>query len=244
MQNSEFFDILSSNYDEMIDFENSLKSKRENLKEFSQSYYKTAFDLGCGSGADSIALTKLGLKVDAVDHSKGMLEQARKNANTYNSIINFIQSNTSDLGINQRYDFIVSLGNTVSNISEGELRKLFAKLSNSLTTNGSILIQVINYAKLPKAGQYILNEFNSDTNSITRKYYIHSDYIDFIIEKVDKLTNQKDEIATKLYPYSVNEFKELAHRYGFNLEFYGDLKKEIYQPEQSNNLVVLFRKQK
>ena len=73
--NSQFFDELSDDYDVMINFENALKNKTFFFKNFLLTNYKTALDLGCGTAADSIALSKLGLQVDAIDHSKGMLQQ-------------------------------------------------------------------------------------------------------------------------------------------------------------------------
>ena len=53
----------------MINFENSLKNKTDSLKKLIQLNYKYALDLGCGSGADSIAFSELGLSVVAVDQS-------------------------------------------------------------------------------------------------------------------------------------------------------------------------------
>ncbi|MGB5361935.1 MAG: methyltransferase domain-containing protein, partial [Aureibaculum sp.] len=116
--NSQFFNALSDDYDVMINFENALKNKISFLINFQLPPYKTALDLGCGTGADAIALSKLNLKVDAVDHSKGMLSQALINAQKHDVSINFIESSLTDLSLKPKtYDLIVSLGNTIANIN-------------------------------------------------------------------------------------------------------------------------------
>lgn len=243
MNNSEFYNSLSSDYDEMINFENSLKNKMESLKNFISPNYKTALDLGCGTGVDSIALYKLGLSVDAVDHSQGMLEIAEKNADKHESKINFIHSGLGELNLeNKSYDFIVSLGNTIANIDNDELNKLLANLKEHLNESGTILIQLINYAKLPKNGEYILNKFKNENISIIRKYDIHSRFINFIIHKTDNGTDKETEIVTKLFPHSVNYFKSYAKENGFNIKLYGSLKKELFIEDTSKNLVIVLSK--
>ena len=243
MKNSEFYNSLSSDYDEMINFENSLKNKIESLKQFKAPAYKTALDLGCGTGIDSIALYKLGLSVDAVDHSEGMLKKAAHNAEMYNTKINFIRSGLGELILDKKnYDFIVSLGNTIANIDNEELNKLLANLKENLNLNGSIIIQLINYAKLPKTGEYTLNKFKNESISIIRKYDIHSEFINFIIHKKDNRTNKAAEIVTKLFPHSSNFFKTYAKNNGYNIELYGSLKREDYIEDQSQNLVIVLSK--
>jgi ubiquinone/menaquinone biosynthesis C-methylase UbiE len=243
MNNSEFYNSLSSDYDEMINFENSLKNKIESLKNFISPNYKTALDLGCGTGVDSIALYKLGLSVDAVDHSQGMLEIAAKNADKHESKINFIQSGLGELNLeNKSYDFIVSLGNTIANIDNDELNKLLANLNKHLNKSGTILIQLINYAKLPTEGEYILNKFKNENISIIRKYEILSRFINFIIHKTDNSTDKETEIVTKLFPHSSKFFKTYAKNNGYNIELYGSLKREDYINDQSQNLVIVLNK--
>ena len=243
MKNSQFYNSLSSNYDEMINFENSLKNKMESLKNYISPNYKTALDLGCGTGTDSIVMTKLGLKVDAVDHSKGMLEKAAKNSEKYQTKINFIQSGLGELDLeNKNYDLIVSLGNTIANIDNNELNKLLTNLKDHLSHDGKIIIQLINYAKLPNSGTYILNEFENDDISILRKYDIHSSFINFIIQKIDKETNEQNEMITKLFPHSSLYFKEFAIKNRLSIDFFGSLNKEAYFVEKSQNLIIVLSK--
>lgn len=243
MKNSNFYDTLSSDYDDMINFENSVNNKMKSLKNFVLTEDKFALDLGCGTGADSITLSRLSLEVDAVDHSKGMLEQALINSKKFGVKINFNQSSLTEFTPkNKSYDLIISLGNTIANINKNDLNRLLKNLNDFLGADGRIVIQIVNYAKLPETGSYILNEFENDSVCITRKYSINFENIDFIIEKNDKINNQKSEIITKLYPHSENDFREIAKEIYYNVEFYGNLIKEPYLEDKSQNLVILLSK--
>ncbi len=242
INNKDFFDHLAADYNRMINFENSLKNKTNSLKRFIKSKYKYALDLGCGTGADSIALANLGLIVDAVDHSKEMIEQARKNADKVSNKIKFYSSSITDLGNvveESEYDIIVSLGNTLANISSDELKELINSLSKLLSKVGVIIIQLINFKALPNSGEYLLNKKEDDSGSITRKYNISKEDVDFIIERYDRVKNQNDVMVTKLYPHSKENFLEYARKNGLRASFFGSLNMESYSEYTSQNLVVL-----
>jgi len=243
LKNSEFFNQLADDYDEMINFEKALNNKTTSLANFISQNDKYALDLGCGTGADAIVLSKLSLKVDAVDHSKGMLDEAIKNSKIFDAKINFIHAGLTEFTIkNKTYDVIVSLGNTIANVNGKELKNLFIKLFEYLSKNGKIVIQIINYAKLPNSGIYILNTFENDKVSIIRKYNIKPKSIDFIINRVEKKNNNKSQIITKLYPHSEEDFKQLVNEIGFSMELYGNLNKASYVAKESPNLVMVLTK--
>lgn len=243
LSNSKFFNQLSLDYDEMINFENALKHKTSSLESFIVHNYKHALDLGCGTGADAIALSKLGLKVDAIDHSEGMLGQAMENSKRFNTKINFILSGLTDFTFDNKYfDIIVSLGNTMANLNSIDLKKSIKNLDGYLNKGGKIIIQIINYARLPASGFYILNKFENDSVSITRKYNIKAKNIDFIIDRIDKKNNNEGQIITELYPHSADDFKELAEEIGFSIELYGNLNKASFVAKESPNLVVVLKK--
>jgi ubiquinone/menaquinone biosynthesis C-methylase UbiE len=227
----------------MIDFENSLENKTKLLRNFIEREFKFALDLGCGSGVDSIALSKLGLLVDACDHSSEMLKSAIQNAKKNNVNINFIQANLSNFPIeDKKYDLIVSLGNTIANIDKTDLDKFIQKTQDLLNVDGKVIIQIINYSSLPKSGEYILKKYDDEQISILRKYDIYNSYIDFIIEKADKKSGEKSRIVTKLFPHNQKSFIELAQRYNLNIKIFGNLKKEQYIENKSANLVLEMRK--
>lgn len=243
MKNSEFYNTLSTNYDDMINFENSLNNKITSLKKFILPRYKESLDLGCGTGTDSIALSKLGLKVDSVDHSSGMLDRAIKNAKKFGIKINPTQSSLGKLALkNNYYDLIVSLGNTIANIDENELSELLNNIKMHLNKDGQILFQFVNFAKLPSFGTFILNEFENETLIIVRRYEIYQDHIDFIIEQNNKLNSERSNIVTKLYPHSAEYFKHFANNNNLKIELFGNLNKEPYIEDKSPNLIILFSK--
>ncbi|MGB5418821.1 hypothetical protein, partial [Algibacter sp.] len=94
----------------------------------------------------------------------------------------------------------------------------------------------------PESGNHILNVFENDEVSIIRKYNMNKNDLDFIIDKIEKNSQQKSQIITKLYRHSENDFNKLAKEIGFNIEFYGNLKKQPFNPDESPNLVVVLKK--
>ena len=241
MKNAEFYNKLSSNYDSMIKFENSLQNKIANLKSFIQPNYKTALDLGCGTGVDSIALSKLGLKVEAVDHSNEMINIAENNSNKHNAKINFTVSNLIDINSNKKFDFIISLGNTLANLPSIDFIKVFAKTKKHISANGKVLLQIINYASLPKTGEYLLNKFEDEFFSIIRKYDIHKDHINFIIDILNKENGNRNQIKTVIYPYLFSDIKNIVNDFEFDFEVFGSLNRNVYIEEKSKDLVMLLK---
>ena len=242
ISNKDFFNHLAADYDGMINFESSVKNKIERFKNFIMPEYKHALDLGCGSGADSIALSELGLSVDAVDQSIEMIKRAEENAKNYNANINFYTSGITEkitFSNFKNYDIIVSLGNTLANITGKELKKLIKKLTGRLVNNGRMVFQIINYAALPKVGEYILNKKETDAISITRKYFLNKEDIDFVIERKNKKEANNSVIKTKLFPHSKNQFIKIAQDNNLGVRFFGSLSMENYSEQKSKDLIVL-----
>src|SRR5210317_1544467 len=98
MENKDFYNSLSSIYDDMIDFDAALKRRTDLLSNITDSY-KTEADLGCGTGIDSIALFSLGLTVDAFDLSDQMISHAKLNAQKYNAEISFYNFPLEDIAV-------------------------------------------------------------------------------------------------------------------------------------------------
>lgn len=78
--NTKLFDNIAKAYGKFFNIQvNKYKKIIDRVSgDFDISNYKTALDVGCGTGALSKALSQHGLKVTGVDPSIGMLEEAEK----------------------------------------------------------------------------------------------------------------------------------------------------------------------
>lgn len=239
MENAKFFNILSSSYDLMINFENSLKNKSENFKKFIEPNYKNALDLGCGTGVDSIALCQLGLNVTAIDHSEEMIKLAMINAENKKVKIKFSAVDLLKFDFIIGYDIIVSLGNTLSNIDKKKLNSIIKIASKNLNSNGKILIQIINYSVIPKDKDYVLNTFENENMIIVRKYSFKDDKMFFIIELTDKERQTSEQIITKIHPHSFEDFKKAANQNNLKIKIYGSLSQDIFKQDAKDLVISL-----
>ena len=87
--NSSFYDEIAPDYDEMISFESAVEKKKTLIKNLIDPSVKTAADIGCGTGVDSIALSLNGLNVFAFDPSEKMISIAKTNSKKMNTNVEF-----------------------------------------------------------------------------------------------------------------------------------------------------------
>jgi SAM-dependent methyltransferase len=226
----------------MIDFESAIERRTNLLKQFT-SNKSSALDLGCGTGIDSISLTKLGIEVDAVDQSEGMVERAKLNAKYFDSKINFSISGIKEYNPGERkYDLILSLGNSLANCSENELAEIIIRVSKFLYSSGSIVIQVLNFNLLPNEGIFPVNRMESDKLLVNRFYDIENEKINFIIEYADKISNEKGSIKTEIFPHKKDTFMKLFDSDNFDIQLFGGLNKTEFKTTESKDLIILATK--
>lgn len=240
--NKDFFNQLAPEYDQMISFKKSIENKKKILAKFINPEMKIAADLGCGTGIDSIALSSLGLKVDAFDPSSEMIKAANDNTKVEELKINF-HNYPIDLipaEFNNNFDLAISLGNSFANIEQEKFQKSIFRCLDMLKSNGVLLIQNLNYRKVVEEKQRIVNITEGDN-----KYFIR--FYDFLNEEIifnilsfskDKPTENK-LISTKLFPYNQNDFKKELENSGFtSIEFFSDFNLSTFSTKQSKDLII------
>ncbi|MFH1198140.1 MAG: class I SAM-dependent methyltransferase [bacterium] len=240
-QNSEFYDNLSEFYDGMIDFKKSLVKKSELLKNFTGGC-KSALDVGCGTGVDSIALALNGLKVTAIDPSPKMIERAVENAFQSNVEINFINGvmENVDLPRGEYFDIAVSLGNAAANIPTDELIFTLQKIHDMLGSGGKLLIQILNYDLILEKQERIVNISKSGENYIVRFYDFEWDIVRFNI----LVFNEKDRsnyqmFSSQIFTHTKCEMGSILKDCGFsNIELFGGLDKSVFDPGKSKDLIM------
>ncbi len=229
----------------MLNFNKLIEARKEALKKFIKSGYKNAVDIGCGTGADSIALTLNGINVVGYDTSLKMIRKARHNAKERNLRITFSNTQVQKINNNHsKYDIVVSLGNAVANINPQTLNKIFYKVHKLLKPGGTFLIQILNYDAVRKSDKRIVNITRGNDNIYIRFYDFEEDKLRFNILTIkEKALQDYNLITTELYEYKKRELGELLNKSGFSkVKYYSDLNKFKFNSSTSKDLVVLAEK--
>ena len=241
-----FYDELASEYDEMISFETAIEKKKILLKTFINQNSKSAADIGCGSGVDSIALSLSGLKVVAFDPSPEMLKAAESNSKRMNVQPVFYNSTADKIPneFDNNFDLVLSLGNTFANISNDKLQESIQRCYDILKPDGQLLIQILNYEKILVDKNRIINITEGKNKFFIRFYDFNDEQIVFNI-----LTFAKNKISdyklssTEIYPHNTENFESGLRASGFNdIKFYGDLRLAEFVVQQSKDLIVISQK--
>ena len=244
--NSTFYNSASAFYDKMIDFDSALKKRKELLSGFVAPQIKSVADVGCGTGIDSISLSQLGLEVTSFDPSSEMINTSRVNSEKHNYKIqfyNFAADEISKIFYN-KFDLVVSLGNTLANIPFGKIEKSVARFYKMIKKDGNVLIQILNYEKILREKKHIVNITKKDGEYFIRCYDFGKKDLTFnILRFEENYTTKKELISTKIFPYKSKELKRIFNAVGFKgIELYGSLDKKPFDSKISNDLILFAHK--
>lgn len=240
--NKVFYNSLAGLYDEMINSDALIKNRTNLMSKIILPGMQTAADIGCGTGVDSIALTKLGLKLVAFDPSPRMLKIARENAKKFKSKIVFLNYPAENMPrkYDCKFDVVVSLGNTFANIPVNKLLKSFCRCYDILKKNGRFVFQILNYSKLLREKKRIVK-----ISSNKGKYFIR--FYDFVDDKINFNVLSFSEnnpgdfklITTRIYPHTYFDLKDKLIRAGFRkVNRYSGFKQEKYHPNRSGDIII------
>ncbi len=237
--NLSFYDEVSEFYDTMVSFEN-LVQKRKSFFEGIARGYKNALDIGCGSGADSIALSLAGLKVTGIDPSPGMISKAFLNALSFGVEIDFRTEDAVGLSAlgTDKFGIATSMGNTFANIHHSELKNIFSAVYNLLEKNGIFIFQILNYSRIMDKSQLVIGTYENENYIIERKY-IKDDELIFNITVTDKQTTGVRDFNTILYPHIYPVLMSLCLDTGFSRVYaYGNEKFGSFNESESKDLII------
>jgi len=232
LKNKDFYNSISEIYDDMISFDEALPRRIILLRNIVNPGIHKAADIGCGTGIDSLALASLELDVTGFDPSAEMIRIARKNAGKQMLKVKF--ENQSAIEINEkeknRFDLVVSLGNTFANIPESELSPSIKKCKKLLKTGGLFVLQILNYKKILKEKKRIVKISSSNNKYFIRFYNLWPGQIQFNILSFEKSNPENSElISAQVYPYSPAYLKSLILKAGFReVKIYSGLKGEKF----------------
>jgi cyclopropane fatty-acyl-phospholipid synthase-like methyltransferase len=149
----EFFDSHAAEYMENVFTKNTEYEVEFIIRELGLVPGESILDVGCGTGRHSIPLALQGMKMTGLDLSEGMLEQARKYAETTNASLELVQSDATEFSFSKPFDHAICLcegamGLLGSDEDAGERDlSILQNISNSLKPGGKLLLTVLNGLK-------------------------------------------------------------------------------------------------
>jgi ubiquinone/menaquinone biosynthesis C-methylase UbiE len=149
---AQFYNHFASIHDKMLPIEQRLS----NTSFFTHIFKKTAkaskiLDCACGTGIHVILLSKLGYRVDGMDLSPGMVQQAKKNLQTFQVKATIKTGDFRKIGAlwNKKYEVVACLGNSLAYMqSQKDVKKALKEMFRVLEPNGMFMMSQRNYDKL------------------------------------------------------------------------------------------------
>jgi 2-polyprenyl-3-methyl-5-hydroxy-6-metoxy-1,4-benzoquinol methylase len=242
----QFYDSLANEYDELTGFAERFDKERSTFQMLVQKYdMKIVLEAGCGTGFHSVLLAQLGLHVTATDISEQMLRQAKRNAQQMGVQIDAVQSSFKGLNesVCKTFDALFCLGNTLPHVlTEEELFQSFKSFYEVLNPGGRVFLQLLNYDRILKKRERILNIKEVNDKIFVRFYDYEKETIKFNI-----LTIQRNEgkiihslNSVQLFPWRSSDIVRSLKDAGFhNAELFGTMARNAYDEYSSNDLVVI-----
>ncbi len=118
----------SNNYDLFYDHKD-YKKECDYLESLFHKYGitpTTILDLGCGTGAHLIELTKRGYITTGIDQSKHMLDLAKEKSIQEGMDIEYIQGDITNFNLNRKFDVVISMFAVASYLTENEQFESFS----------------------------------------------------------------------------------------------------------------------
>ena len=102
----------------------------------------SALDLGCGTGAKSIYLTKRGFEVTGVDISETAIKFAKESAQKAKVEVEFVVADATDLGFlkDEKFDFVLDWAN-LHGIPKSKRKKYIREVAKHTRKSGKLLLR-------------------------------------------------------------------------------------------------------
>jgi len=251
-----FYDVLSSNYDQFVNWNSRLESEIPFLKKvLTANKVSSVLDSACGTGMHAIALAKLGFQSYGCDLSEPMIQIAKKNAEHESAEVKFFPAGFGEIADRAdgfSYDSVICLGNSLPHVRDSsELTTTLLDFGKVLNQNGTLILQNRNFDSVMDLKERWLDPQYSQqdgTETLFHRFYDFNpdDTITFnmlVTSRKDGEGWRQSVIATRLFPLRSNLMENVLLSTGYrDLQFFGDLAGNTFDKKTSPNCVIVARK--
>jgi glycine/sarcosine N-methyltransferase len=250
------YEALSSDYDRFVDWPSRLALELPFITDkLHKNNVETVLDAAAGTGMHAIALVQQGYQAAGADISRGMVEQARLNAQEAGVQVRFEIAGFGELAKTfgaGSFDALLCLGNSLPHLlSRDDLDKTLADFAATLKPGGILLIQNRNFDAV--VANHI-RWMEPQSHSEDRAEWIFQRFYDFepdglltfnmvILKRLGRGSWSQQVITSRLRPILKFELILSLSEAGFNsLKLFGKMGGAAFDADLSPNLVVLARK--
>ncbi len=255
------YDQFASDYDRFVNWHNRLAGELPFITKTLSGLGKEpasaleVLDAACGTGMHALALAKVGYAVSGADFSGAMIQAARANAQNAGLPTRFETAGFGALAATfgkQKFDALLCLGNSLPHLlTNTDLSAALADFFACLRPSGLLLLQNRNFdAVMAKKDRWMEPQPHreSDAEWVFQRYYDFEPdgTIQFNIVNLKRAGDdpwQARVISTRLRPQLSGDLQIQLKTAGFeNIETFGSLGGEPFDPASSGNLVITARK--
>ncbi|MCT4566040.1 MAG: methyltransferase domain-containing protein [Maledivibacter sp.] len=207
---------------------------------------KNILDLAAGTGNYSIALSKLGFNVVAVDLDEEMIRKIEaKNKEEKTSVKPHKLDMKNIQGLEDyQFDGIICIGNSLVHLDNmGEIKRVLEEMYKLLNDNGVVILQIVNYDRVLKNNVKELPLIDRSEYGVRfiRKYDLEEGKILFKTKLI--IDNEKSyENCVKLYPLKSKELFNMLKVIGFkDIKLYGGFDEKEYNSESFPLVVEAYK---
>ncbi len=245
---ADFYDALAAGYDAMTGFvQRTARAERfvaDLLARHGEMVPRAAADVGCGTGAYTLALGRAGFDALGLDPSPEMVQQARRNAARLKQDARFVQAGLAEVDgeTNQPLDLVVCMGNTVPHILDpADLRDGFAAAHAALRAGGILAVQTLNYDHILADRERIVSIDTEGNESFVRFYdFLPDGLVHFNLLRFGHAAGEHTLTSVLLHPYRQAELVAALEHAGFwQIAAYGSLDFAPFDPASSETLLLV-----
>jgi SAM-dependent methyltransferase len=209
---------------------------------------RSIVDCGCGTGSQLQPFAAAGLSCFGFDPDPSLVAIARRKLSAYPKT-RIETGSFADLPrlVPFHSDLLMCLGNSLVHVPKDEASRFLADAAGALSPSGTLLLQILNYERLLRAGVTELPMIRASEGTVEfrRKYEWEDDRkvlfrTSLRVAGADEPRIARNEIS--LYPIYPEELWEMLTTAGFGeIRFYGNFARSDFSPG-SEALVCLARK--
>ena len=218
-----FYDALAEGYDAMTDFASrTARAERfvTDLLDKCSIPAEEAADVGCGTGAYTLALARVGVQAVGLDPSPEMIHQARGNASrSEQANVRFVQAGLADVATvaGTPLDVVICMGNTLPHVlTDDDLRVGLAAAHRSLRRGGILALQLLNYERILANRERIVSIDTQAGESFVRFYdFLPDGLVSFNLLRFPQAGGTHSLSSVLLRPYGQAELAIFLAEAGF-----------------------------